>query len=875
MKTIVFNTIYSIFLLLFTCPVLGQAQTKVPLTEKDYTLWGTLRTGSISENGNWISYRMLYDSGIDTLFITHTKNNKKYFFAEEKGGKFIKEKAFVLLQRDSLILFDLNNETKITIKNVERFDISANNKFIVSEERSVSTGKNLCIRNIKGQLLYSLKNINEYRWNDTKEYIAWISSADTQSVGIVSLQNKIKNITIGNSSYFIYTSLQWQKNAEAITFYGVSPESETDNRIYYYNRNEKKLYELHHAASNFPEGSVIDVSPNIPLQISEDGNKVFFGIQSLNNGEKLSDTDVEIWYSNDKLLYPDRKLISSKKTEQFTAVWYPKISIIRQITNKEESWIRLTGDQKYALTANPLQYEPQYKLFADRDYYLTELLTGNKTLLLEKQSGQEAMIRVSPCGDYITYYRDSNWWIYDVNIKQHTSLTEGLLTDWDNSRTDPGNQQNIWGLSGWAKDKKSVLFYDYFDIWLISVDGTKRERLTKGKEIRIRFRFDKNDIEVQRNYSGLELLCIDLKKDRRLSAFDLYNGNSGYYTLTTDKKVIPLIMNPEASSRLLKAKNSEAMIYETQRFNSPPAIMFKKDKNAKEQLLFQSNSHHNHYQWGFSEMIHYNIPTGKKLNGALFYPADYEAAKKYPMIVWIYETVSKGLHQYVNPSMKNPLGFNITNLTSKGYFVLLADIDFEKGEPGMSAVNCVTAAVNKVMEMGLTEKGKIGLIGHSFGAYETNFIVTQTDIFSAAVSGAGVSDIIQHYFTVNSEDNRVDAWRYENQQYRMGIPIYENYEVYFKNSPLLYAKDINTPLLTWAGLSDKNVQPGQALTFYAALRRLKKKHMMLRYPDEGHIFFKSENQIDLTNRIQQWFDHFLKEEPAPEWMEKGLKEQEK
>lgn len=869
MKKIVLN----IILFLFACPVSGQVQTKKPLTEKDYTLWGRLQTNAISDNGNWISYRMQYDSGIDTLFISHTKNNTKHFFTEAKEGKFIKEEAFAFLQRNNLVLFNLNPEIKITINDVERFEISANNKFIVSEEKSISKEKNLCIRNINGQLLYSLKNISEYRWDDTKEHIIWISSDSISSIGIISLQNKVKNTVISNSSGLVYTSPQWQRNAESFAFYGFSPESETENRIYYYHSKEKKIYELLHTTPDIPkDGSVININPGTPLLISNDGNSLLFEIKKPNTEQELRDTDVEIWYSNDKLLYPDRKLVSSKKEDQFTAVWYPRTSMIRQITDKEHSWVRLTGDQRYALTANPLQYQPQYKLFADKDYYLTELSTGNKMLLLEKHSGQEAMLRVSPCGKYITYYKDSSWWIYDIDLKQHKNLTEGLFTDWDNSETDPGNQLIVWGLAGWSKDNKSVLYYDYYDIWLISVDGKKRQRLTKGREIKVRFRFEKNDVEVQRNYSGLELLCINLKGNRILSAFNLYNGNSGYYILTSDKEVIPFIMDKGNSGRLLKANNNEAIIFERERFDNPPAIIFKKDKNTKEKLLFQSNIHHTNYQWGFSEMIHYNTETGKELNGALFYPADYESTKKYPMIVWVYETVSRSLHQYINPSMKNSLGFNIANLTSKGYFVLLADIDFKKGSPGKSAVECVTAAVNKVEEMGYIESGKIGLIGHSFGGYETNFIISQTDIFSAAISGSGVSDIIQHYFTVNSEDNKVDAWRYENQQYRMGVPFYDNYEAYFENSPLIQAKNINTPLLTWTGLLDENVQPKQALTFYAALRRLKKKHIMLRYPDEGHILFKTKNQIDITHRVQQWFDHFLNKEPASEWIEKIIED---
>lgn len=843
-----------------------QAQIKVPLTEADYHLWGKLRIHAISDKGNWVSYKMKYDSNEDTLFVSNTSNKKKYAFPKVNRGKFIAERKFVFLQNDSLVIFDINNAKKRIVTGVQRFAVSANGKFVVSVENATSMGKSLCIRNDKGKLLYALKNIDRYRWNNAKNQIVWTITGDTASVGIINLKKKITHTTITKNPDLEYTSARWQENSTGVVFVGVAPKSR-QNKLLYYNQEKEKLYVLKAGAPNL-KGKTIDPNPVIPLQASKDGSKVFFGVRSLNNVEKFPDSGVEIWYGSDKLLYPNRKLVASIGAEQFTAVWNPYTGTIKQLTTEDETWIKLSKNKEYALTANPLQYEPQYKLFADRDYYLTEISTGKKILFLKKQSGQSDMMRLSPNGKYISYYRKGNWWIYDIKKKNHINMTKGLEVEWDNSKTDPGNQLNAWGLAGWIPDEKSVLYYGYFDIWIISIDGKKRKKLTHGQETKTRFRFDKRDLNTRHNHSNGSK--INLKKDRILTARNLYNGSSGYYILSPDKTVVPLLLNSLSENRLLKAKQTDAMVFETQSFDQPPVIMFKKNSKTKEKLVYQSNPHHYRYQWGFSEMIHYNSPIGKELNGALFYPADYKTTQKYPMIVWIYERVSGSINQYVNPTMKNTLGFNIANLTAKGYFVLLADIAFEEGNPGKSAVDCVTAAISKVRAMAPSKIERIGLIGHSFGGYETNFIITQTDIFSAAVSGSGVSDIMQHYFTVNSENYKVDAWRYENQQYRMGVSFFEDREAYCRNSPILHAKSISTPLLTWAGLLDKNVQSRQALTFYTALRRLKKTHIMLRYPDDGHILFKPKNQIDLTRRIQQWFDHFLKKETAPEWMKKWV-----
>ena len=323
-------------------------------------------------------------------------------------------------------------------------------------------------------------------------------------------------------------------------------------------------------------------------------------------------------------------------------------------------------------------------------------------------------------------------------------------------------------------------------------------------------------------------------------------------------------------TKFTKSKKGTAIICVKERFDVPPTLVFY--NNGLQKVLVQGNEQQKKYHWGKSEMIHYTDSKGTPLNGVLYYPADYDAKKKYPMVVFVYETFSKYLHKYIHPSLHNGIGFNIANLTTEGYAVLLPDISFEKGNPGMSAVDCVTAATKKVIAMGVADEKRIGLTGQSFGGYETNFIITQTDLFATAISGSAVSDNLQHYFTINTLYTNIDAWRYEHQQYRMGFSFYDNQEAYYSNSPLLNANTINTPLLTWAGKIDEVVQPRQAETFYSALRRLKKEHVMLVYDDEGHIFSDSKNQEDLLRKMNEWFGHYLKGTPKAGWMKSDIEQ---
>lgn len=163
-----------------------------------------------------------------------------------------------------------------------------------------------------------------------------------------------------------------------------------------------------------------------------------------------------------------------------------------------------------------------------------------------------------------------------------------------------------------------------------------------------------------------------------------------------------------------------------------------------------------------------------------------------------------------------------------------------------------------------------GLIGHSFGGYETDFIVTQTDLFAAAVAGSAATDLSSFYVTIGAS-GRPDLWRFEHQQWRMGKSLFEDREGYDKNSPIVHAKNITTPLLTWTGGDDKQVNWNQSTEFFVALHRLQKKHIMLLYPKEGHAISNSKNQKDLQMRIHDWFDYHLKELSPSSWIISGLK----
>lgn len=852
-------------ILIGSCPILGQVLTKKTLTEADYGLWGTMGAEQISPKGEWVSYRMSYETDVDSLFVVNTQTRQRYFFAGASLGRFNGDQTFAYSRKGVLALVDLDSGDERRIPAVERYDFSADGHYLVTLEKGQE--KQLVIRK-DGQIIDSIANVTEYKWNDDSTMLVY--ATETKGLGMAGcmmLQGSYVKSSIVSPTRQTFKVLKWQHKGKGVVFFGTSEGKKTE--LYRYDVGSGRLYVLKSTDAIFLPSMEIDINQNVELSLSRDGEKVFFGITATEvKDNSMPEDAVEVWHTKDKMIFPKRKLAAKVKRPEYLAVWYPERKIARQITTADHPWAMFNGTQDYALTASPWQYEPKTKWIADMDYYLVHPETGSRELLLKEQSGYDDMMGISPDGRYITYYKESNWWVYDLRKKTHTNVTRGLDVSWDNRQSDPGNELRVWKQPGWTADHRWALHYDYYDIWAISPDGLERKRLTHGKEKQLRFRFDASAVSDRDpfNIKGKGIYRYDLSQKVLLTSLDLYDGATGYYILEANKTEQPVVMDNSSATRLQKAKNSDAFIYVTERFDRSPSLMFKKRANLPATVLVQSNPQQKLYQWGKSEMIHYTDSKGRLLNGALFYPAGYDSSKRYPMVVYIYETVSRDINNYVNPTLHNTGGFNITNLTSMGYVVLLADIAYEKGNTGFAATDCVTKAVSKVIEMGIVDSGRIGLVGHSFGGYETNFIITQTNMFATAISGGGISDPIGHYFTLNAEWNTSDDWRYENQQFRMGSSFFANRENYYRNSPLFNAGSITTPLLTWAGKEDKNVQPKQAVTFYNALRRLQKEHVMLVYPNDGHVFFNPKNQEDLTHKMQEWLGFYLKGEVKGDWM---------
>jgi len=272
--------------------------------------------------------------------------------------------------------------------------------------------------------------------------------------------------------------------------------------------------------------------------------------------------------------------------------------------------------------------------------------------------------------------------------------------------------------------------------------------------------------------------------------------------------------------------------------------------------------------WGNAELVRFKNVDGVQLSGILIKPENFDATKKYPMMVYIYEKLSQGVNRFVNPSPGTSI--NPAFYASNGYLVLEPDIVYTIGYPGQSALNAVLPAVQAVVDKGIVKEDAIGIQGHSWGGYQIAYMTTQTNRFKAAAPGAVVVNMTSAYSGIRWGSGLPRQFQYEHTQSRIGGTIWEEPLRFIENSALFQLDRVQTPIMTIHNDADDAVPWYQGIEYYLGLRRLGKEVYFFSYNGEPHGLRKRVNQKDYTRRLQEYFDHFLKGAPAPDWMERGV-----
>jgi len=885
---------------------------KLPtLTTDDYEKWERLGQTVISPDGNWVAYSVAKIEGNDTLFYENVLTDSTYKSAFSSGAQFSNDGNWLAYRvgfskkkmdqmRESkkpvvykMELVNLKTGKKTLIKDASGFSFTENSKFIAIRKNkpqgSKMKGSIIVLRNLETGSDYLLSNLKSYAFNKKGDFLAYITESDGNTgngVNLFDLNNYM--IKILESDTVSFSQLVWEKEGTALAFLKSFKDDdyEEDNNIIYtyrnlYKKTDKQIYDPS-KDDTFTKGKYINSSYR--LSWAEDLSSVFFGLKDWtkkdkpekkkkeekgkDEGDKKSNDKppaakkdeklpgVDVWHWNDDRIQPlQKKRYNSDKNFSYISTWNLDENKFVQIASEEMKYAGLSGDQKHAYASDQTPYQPAFKM-TYADYYLVDLLTGEREKIFDKHTGYFSS---SPEGIYFLYFKAKNWWTFNIETKEHINLTGNTGIDFWNTRDDhPQEVRPPFGSAGWTNEDKEILLYDEYDVYSFKPDGSGFKKLTNGKEVKTIFRIQRMDFE--KDY-------IDIKEPIYLRASGDKSKKSGYFKMKFGSDPEELIFD-DKSIRIQKARKSDKFIYTAQSYVESPNVYYAGSDFKNPEQLSNTNPQQKDFAWGKTELVNFVNADGVELQGSLHYPANYEAGKKYPMLVYIYEIRSTGIHNYITPSTQS--SYNTTNYVQQGFFVFQPDIIYKDDMPGVSAVDCVVPAVKTVIKTGMIDEKRIGLMGHSWGAYQTAFIITATDIFSAAVAGAPLTDMISMYTEVYWNSGGPNAKIFETSQGRFTKPYYEELEIYMQNSPMFNAEKINTPLLVTFGDKDGAVDWHQGIEMYTTMRRMKKNMIMLVYAGENHSLAKKENRLDYTKKINEFFNHYLLDKDAAKWISEGV-----
>jgi dienelactone hydrolase len=769
------------------------------------------------------------------------------------------------------------------------------------KEKKKEPGTDLIIRELATGKATTISEVVEYVWNKPGTWLAVAASSkkpEDDGAFVVNMKAAdLARITLIKGLGH-YKPATFDEKGTQLAFMSDRDDYKADvspYKLYYWTEGTPAAVE---AASGktpgMPQGMA--VSENGRLNFSKDGTKLFFGYAPVPAPEPDEDATlpvkVDIWNWKDSDLQPMQKVNADQdKKRNYMAVihFLPKERKLVPLATPDMPTVALSEDSKVALGSSSLPYRQLTSWDQSySDFYLVNLADGSQKKILEKFSNN---VSISPGGQYLLYYgeQDRNWYSYRLLDGKTFNLTAKLGVNFFQETWDTPSDPSAYGNAGWTEGDKSVLIYDKYDIWEVKPDGSGGRNATNGfgRKNGLIFRHTRLDPEER---------TISLKEPLLLSTMDDATKGTGFYRVTlaaaapapakpapAAKKPAPapaadlaaagpdpvkVIMMNKSMGGLRKAKAADAYLFTIQTFSEFPNLWASGPTFWDMKKVSDANPQQSGFTWGQSELIHYMNADGVTLDAVLTKPDDFDPAKKYPLMVYIYERLADGLNRYQAPAPGTSI--NITRYVSNGYVVLQPDIIYETGYPGSSALKCVVPAVQKVVGLGFIDPKRIGIQGHSWGGYEITYMITQTDIFAAVEAGASVSNMTSAYGGIRWGSGMVREFQYEKTQSRIGATLFDRALQFIENSPIFWVERIKTPYLTIHNDEDDAVPWYQGIEFFTAMRRLGKEAYMFTFNTEKHGLRERDNQKYWTVHLDEFFDHFLLGKPAPEWMTKGV-----
>ncbi len=749
---------------------------------------------------------------------------------------------------------------------------------------ATAEGTELIVRNLNTATFRSFKLVSEYLFDEKGKRLLMETtknSKDSNSKALVLMYN----LQTGNTDTVMKglndaKNFAFDEEGNQLAFVAERDSSskalQKYYKLWYYKNGADTAVAI--ADKNTPGMKIgSTVSENGNTIFSKDGQKLYFGVAPVQPPKDTTLVDFElarldIWHYNDDYLQPQQlKQLQQELHRSYMAVTIPGSNELVQLADETAENVTLIdeGNADWVLAQSTkgnrtsAQWEGRTKFTA----YIINSNNAKRTLIKNNSYGN---YMASPQGKYVYWYNPllKNYFTYNVangNIKNITQKIKEPLYDTENDVPDFAPAS---GSIGWVKNDAWFLVKDEFDIWQVDPNGIEEPKnITDGygRKNKTEFNYVRLDSEKRFLEPGENILLQSQNK---------INKEGGYFfkkidTITAPKK---MAMGPYVNVAVVKAKNAERYLV----LRSTPAAAELYYGNALTSLtpITDIARQQKEYNWLTTEIVKWKMLDGKMSEGILFKPENFDPAKKYPVIFYFYERNSDGLYNYRAPA-PSASTINIPYFVSNGYLVFDPNIYYKTGEPGQSAYNSVVSAAKYLSTMPWVDSTKMAIQGQSWGGYQVAYIVTKTNMFRAAGAGAPVANMTSAYGGIRWGTGINRQFQYEKTQSRIGATLWERPDLYIKNSPLFVADKINTPLLIMHNDADGSVPWYQGIELFTALKRLNKKVWMLQYNGEDHNLVERKNRKDLSVRLSQFFDYYLKDAKPASWIKYGLPATEK
>jgi hypothetical protein len=748
-------------------------------------------------------------------------------------------------------------------------------------------GTTLILRRLAGGEEIELPHVSGYAFAEEGGYLAYAVAGpggEDNGLFVYTLGDEAVESRLHQEKKGRYTGLSWAKEADHLAF--TASVDDEDNvpgpaDLWMWQDGERKPKKLA-TSRKAPEGWYIP-SKN-ELQWTRDGARLFFGFKpdeeddSEKDEEQEKDDDapfdpydvealldrrgVDVWHWNDPRIIPNqKKRWDDEKDRTYRAVVHVESGKVVPLADLDLPDIAPSENAVAVLGSSDAPYLKEITWDGwYRDVFHVDLRDGSRQEVVRQLRNESPSL--SPDGRYVAYYNDGHWHLYDSRSAETRNLTADLPVPFADEDHDYPSPAPGYGVGGWVEGDEALLVYDKYDIWQFPTDGSKPYALTAGHGRRNRMIYRVVDLNDERDYlEPDERLVLTGYHDRK-KTWSFQEGRVSKPSLT------PILEGEKRFRFLARAQEADLFLYTRESYREFPDLWVADPGFAEPRRLSDANPQIADYAWGEAGLVEWASADGIPLQGVLIKPGNYEEGKRYPVLVYFYRFFSQRLHQFNEPVINHRPSFPL--YASNGYAVFLPDVRFEGGRPGLSAVKALVPGVQKLVDMGIADPDAIGLHGHSWSGYQAAFAITQTDIFAATVAGAPVSNMTSAYSGIRLGTGLARQFQYEQSQSRIGVSLDEGWQRYIENSPVFFARHVNTPLLIQFGDVDEAVPWEQGIELYLAMRRLAKDCIFLQYRDEPHHLKKYPNKLDYSIKMKEYFDHHLKGEPAPAWMTEGV-----